>query len=288
MLKLKKITKVLICLISLASLLACATAYDRRGIYHRVRKGDSIWKLAKYYHVSVQDLAEWNNIHDPTEITEGLKLYIPRDKSKKAKKHRKSAKRSKSKGKEKENIEFDRSKFIWPVHGVLFSNFGIRRGRRHDGIDISAKSGTPISAAAKGKVVFNGRMRGYGNMIIIKHRDRFFTVYAHNSSNAVKKGQKVERGDLIGYVGRTGRASGPHVHFEVRQGQVARNPMFFLPSEKSDSIRIVERKSKKSQKTVKRSSKKGKKIEPKKEIEKKGKFSRRQVMMDKLKTKKSK
>ena len=273
-LDLKKISKFIICFISIVSLCACATAYDRKGVYHKVRGGESIWKISKYYHVSVQDLAEWNNIQDPTEITEGLKLYIPKSKSSK----KKSAKRKKSKG--KDEIEFDRGKFAWPVNGVVFSNFGIRRGRRHDGIDISAKRGTPIHAAKEGKVVFNGRMRGYGNMIIIKHRDRFFSVYAHNTKNLASKGQKVDKGDLIGYVGSTGRASGSHLHFEVRHGQNARNPMFFLPASGPEKVMFAE-KSSKNEKSFKKKSKKQRKDPSEK-------LSRRREMMEKLREKKSK
>ena len=72
-------------------------------------------------------------------------------------------------------------------------------------------------------------MRGYGNLVLLKHGDDFFTVYAHNSVNLVKKGKRVKRGETIAKVGRTGRATGPHLHFEVREGTKARNPLFFLP-----------------------------------------------------------
>ena len=113
----------------------------------------------------------------------------------------------------------------------MTSTFGVRRGRRHDGIDISAKRGTPVQAAANGKVIFSSRLRGYGNLILVKHKDDFFTAYAHNARNLKKKGQTVKKGDVIARVGSTGRASGPHLHFEVRKGNVARNPTFFLPKQ---------------------------------------------------------
>lgn len=121
--------------------------------------------------------------------------------------------------------------FRWPLDaGIVMSGFGIRRGRRHDGVDISAKGGTPIKAAADGKVVFSGRMRGYGNLIVMKHEDDYFTAYAHNRRNLAKKGRKVKQGEVIAQVGRTGRATGNHVHFEVRKGQKAMDPMNFLPA----------------------------------------------------------
>lgn len=274
----------------LAALVSCATAYDKRGVYHRVRRGESISKIAKYYHVSVQELAEWNNIQSPEEVTEGLKLYIPKSIAKKAEDEKKKGKKG---DKDSETITFERSKFIWPVEGIVFSNYGIRKGRRHDGVDISADPGTPIHAAANGKVVFDGKMRGYGNMIIIKHKDRFFTVYAHNSQNAITKGQKVAKGDLIGYVGATGRASGPHLHFEVRQGQESRNPLFFLPAEGVKKIQYASRKnystkSSKGKKAVKSSKTSKSASKTKKESTKTvKKDDRRKVMMENLKAKKS-
>lgn len=121
--------------------------------------------------------------------------------------------------------------FIWPLDKFTFmSGFGIRRGRRHDGIDIAAKGGTPVKASADGKVVFSGRMRGYGNLILLKHDNNYFTAYSHNRENLVNKGKNVKQGQVIAKVGRTGRATGNHVHFEIRQGQQAMDPLHFLPA----------------------------------------------------------
>lgn len=254
-------------LIPVLCFVACATAYDKHGTYHIVRKGETVWKIARYYHVPLQDLAEWNNIEDANEIHDGLKLYIPRGAPSKSAAGKKKTKLTR---KEKSDvpIRLERSRFAWPVDGAVLSPFGIRNGRRHDGVDIRAKSGEPIEAAASGKVVFSGQLRGYGNMLIVRHKDRFFTVYAHNSKNAVKKGQKVAKGELIGYVGSTGRATGPHLHFEVREGQKARNPLFLLPAEASASVAVA---------------KKGGNIKDAVPDVKSGeKFSRRKEMMEKL------
>lgn len=121
--------------------------------------------------------------------------------------------------------------FVWPLDDFTFmSGFGIRRGRRHDGIDLAAKSGTSIKAAADGKVVFSGRMRGYGNLILLKHDHDYFTAYAHNRKNMVNKGKSVRQGEVVAQVGRTGRATGNHVHFEIRRGQDAMDPLNFLPA----------------------------------------------------------
>jgi murein DD-endopeptidase MepM/ murein hydrolase activator NlpD len=119
--------------------------------------------------------------------------------------------------------------FIWPVDGEIGSNFGMRNGRPHDGVDIRAQKGTPIHASAAGEVVYAGQMSSYGNLILIRHRDNYFTAYAHNEENLVEEGKKVEQGDLIAKVGDTGNATGYHVHFEIRDGSTPMDPMLFLP-----------------------------------------------------------
>lgn len=122
----------------------------------------------------------------------------------------------------------------WPLTTVAItvgSPFGARWGRPHEGIDLPAPVGTPVFAAADGQVVYAGHgVRGYGNMIVIKHAGDLLTVYAHNSALLVSQGQPVRAGDRIALVGQSGRATGPHLHFEVRSGQIPRDPMTYLPS----------------------------------------------------------
>ncbi len=104
----------------------------------------------------------------------------------------------------------DRAGFIWPV------------------VDIKAPAGTPIRAAAPGTVTFSGRQSSYGRTVKIAHANGLSTVYAHNSANFVKPGDPVKAGTLIGTVGRTGRATTSHVHFEIRRKGVAKNPLPLL------------------------------------------------------------
>jgi murein DD-endopeptidase MepM/ murein hydrolase activator NlpD len=114
----------------------------------------------------------------------------------------------------------------WPVaNGKLSSGFGLRHGAMHEGIDIAAPEGSPVTAAASGQVIYVGRLRGYGNIVIIQHENHYVTVYAHDSSNVVRAGQMVRRGQVIGFVGRTGRTSGANLHFEVRHNNIANNPL---------------------------------------------------------------
>jgi lipoprotein NlpD len=121
----------------------------------------------------------------------------------------------------------------WPLAGgriTVGSPFGTREGRPHEGIDLPAPVGTPVFAAADGRVVYAGNgVRGYGNLVVVKHTGDLLTVYAHNSVLLVAQGQPVRAGDRIALVGQSGHATGPHLHFEVRAGQVPRNPIGFLP-----------------------------------------------------------
>lgn len=209
----------------------CANVYTARGVYHRVQNGETLISLSEKYQVPLQDLAEVNNIEDPKDLKTGRPVFIPGVRAARFRQSRwkKKQKQASLIPRDSEKIEVDHDRFLWPVRGDLSSIFGIRNGRRHDGLDIRAHRGTSIHAAAPGEVVYSKRLHGYGNLILLKHSGNFFTVYAHNSVNLVKKGQKVGKGQVIGKVGSTGRATGPHLHFEVREGRKPRNPLFFLP-----------------------------------------------------------
>ncbi len=118
--------------------------------------------------------------------------------------------------------------FIWPVNGPVTSPFGMRWGRMHEGIDIGAGSGTPIHAAASGRVIYSGWMEGYGNLVVIDHGNGLSTAYGHQSSIAAGNGQVVSQGQTIGYVGCTGHCYGPHLHFEVRVNGHPVDPLGYL------------------------------------------------------------
>jgi murein DD-endopeptidase MepM/ murein hydrolase activator NlpD len=120
------------------------------------------------------------------------------------------------------------SGFIWPVSGPVVSGFGMRWGRMHTGIDIAVSYGTPIHAAAAGRVIYAGWMDGYGNLVFVDHGGGISTGYAHQSSIAVSNGQDVSQGQVIGYVGCTGHCFGPHLHFEVRVNGSPVDPLGYL------------------------------------------------------------
>ncbi len=148
-----------------------------------------------------------------------------------AKKSIATAKSINKKAPRKNVSTYRKTKFIWPVQGTVVSNFGIvGKGRKNDGINIKAAMGTNVKAADKGVVAYAGNeLKGFGNLILIKHSDGYITAYAHNQHLYVKKGQKVLRGEKIATVGSTGSVNFPQLHFEVRAGKKAVNPRSYLP-----------------------------------------------------------
>jgi murein DD-endopeptidase MepM/ murein hydrolase activator NlpD len=118
-----------------------------------------------------------------------------------------------------------------PVSGKISSSFGLRHDpingmlKQHNGIDIAVPEGTPVRPAAPGKVVFSGYSEGYGNCVIVEHENGLRSVYGHNSENKVNAGDIVDKQSVIALSGSTGRSTGPHLHFEVRKGGNAVNPM---------------------------------------------------------------
>jgi murein DD-endopeptidase MepM/ murein hydrolase activator NlpD len=120
---------------------------------------------------------------------------------------------------------------ILPTKGLVTAGYGYRKspftGKRefHEGMDIAAPQGTPVRATADGIVSFAGPAATFGNVVFIEHGHGFATAYGHNSTIRVRTGQRVRRGDIIAYVGNTGRTTGPHVHYEVHVDGVASNPL---------------------------------------------------------------
>ena len=130
----------------------------------------------------------------------------------------------------------------WPIRGVVTQRFNQDGGRRHDGIDIAAPKGAIIRAAADGEVIFSDwGPGGYGRIVIVQHSPHLVTVYAHNNRNLVKRHQRVKRGQAIATVGRSGRASGYHVHFEIRFKTEPKPPFVYLPRLQQTSAQARQR-----------------------------------------------
>jgi len=120
--------------------------------------------------------------------------------------------------------------FTWPLKGRVVSNFGAKDGGlRNDGINIRAPKGTPVRAAENGVVAYAGNeIRGFGNLLLIKHAGGYVTAYAHNDALLVQRGQKVKRGQKISTVGSTGTVAQPQLHFEFRKGRRPKDPRTYL------------------------------------------------------------
>jgi murein DD-endopeptidase MepM/ murein hydrolase activator NlpD len=205
--------------------LGCATTAPEPGaeprVVHVVQRGENLYRIALHYGVSVEALVRENGIRDPRALEVGTRLVIP------------GARRAAPREPLARDLDADARKLAlgWPVHGTVSSRFGQRNSRPHEGLDISARVGAPIWAAAAGVVTFSGRLGGYGNLVVIRHDELYSTAYAHNHANYVRRGERVERGQHIADVGKSGNARGnhPHLHFEVRRGETPRDPLRYLP-----------------------------------------------------------
>ena len=122
----------------------------------------------------------------------------------------------------------------WPLDAyIVSSEYGERWGKVHKGMDMAAHVGEPVYAIADGEVIYAGDgLRGYGNVVILRHDRKTSSLYAHNSELKVKQGDQVTKGMLVALLGNTGHSTGPHVHFEIRDGDVAVNPRNVLPKSK--------------------------------------------------------
>jgi murein DD-endopeptidase MepM/ murein hydrolase activator NlpD len=121
--------------------------------------------------------------------------------------------------------------FRWPVRGRIISGFGPRNGQQNDGIDLSVPEGTSVKAADDGVVAYAGNeLKGYGNLVLVRHQNGYVTAYAHASELMVKRGDTVKRGQIIARSGQTGNVTAPQLHFEIRKGKVPVDPVQFLPS----------------------------------------------------------
>jgi len=200
---------------------------EMRGVYHVVERHQTLYRICKTYGVNLNEVASLNRIPDPTKIQTGQRIFIPG--AKRVLKVEIYIDDVVSEQGEKAKIAYKKLDFIWPVEGKINQGFEEAENRRHQGIDISSSVGTPIKASSAGTVIYsNNTIKGYGNLIILRHSEELVTVYAHNQVNLVEEGTWVEKGQIIGKVGQTGKTSGPHLHFEIRKSNKAIDPLLFL------------------------------------------------------------
>ncbi|MFQ6014100.1 MAG: peptidoglycan DD-metalloendopeptidase family protein [Anaerolineae bacterium] len=185
------------------------------GAYHTVQEGQTLSQIAEAYGVAMADIINYalNDLREPYRLREGQKLVIPYGR-----------KRTWVPSKPALSPE---SPFAWPISGRITRGYG----PDHHALDIGAPYGSPVYAARDGRVIHTGWARtGYGYMVILDHGNGLQSLYSHLKGTWVVVGQWVARGQIIGEVGSTGKSSGPHVHFEIRQDRTRVDPTDYLPA----------------------------------------------------------
>ena len=234
-----------------------APVFAERGDVHRVRQGETVYDVARQYGVDAYALVSHNNLSPPFELAEGQRLSIPGrgvNPPVVAAVSPPAAEPPPSRPVPRPTPEIATAPsesrtaavaprpaepppplpsgggFIWPVEGRIVSDFGPKGGGRfNDGINIAAPAGTSVRAADGGTVAYAGNeLRGFGNMLLIKHPGGWVTAYAHNQDLLVRRGDSISRGQAIARVGSTGGVSQPQLHFELRKGKKAVDPLDYL------------------------------------------------------------
>lgn len=202
------------------------------GVYHVVRPGQTLWRIARAYGLTPGQLAEANGIADPARIEAGRALFVPgATKVVEVIPYPGPVEPGPAGRAERIPAGTAAADWSWPVAaGEVLSYFGApRRTHRHAGIDIRGRAGESVVATRAGLVAYSGEgMRGYGKTVIVDHGDGLSSLYAHNSKLLVRRGQRVERGQPVARVGRTGNASTEHCHFEIRRDDRPVDPLLFL------------------------------------------------------------
>ncbi|QSQ25224.1 M23 family metallopeptidase [Pyxidicoccus parkwayensis] len=228
---------------------------------HRVAPGETMYRIAKTYGFSVEELGAANGIKAPWTLAVGQELTIPgvernasADEPEVLAEADAEPVRTSSEGTPRRSVPVvarreeppSRSRpasrpgvgsrprlatqgmLDWPLKGVLYGRFGKKGKEPHDGIDLAAPAGSPVKTAQEGTVLYAGEQRGYGNIVIVEHSNQLITLYAHNRDLRVRTGQRVLAGQVIATVGESGKTSGPHLHFEVRMDGKPVDPLDYL------------------------------------------------------------
>jgi lipoprotein NlpD len=199
------------------------------NIFHVVKPGENLFRIGKAYNVSFDELAKANRLRDASQIYVGQRLLIPGANRQLPADAIAPLEAAPVPRTLPPPAGIGGDPLLWPVSGKINSGYGPRGSSFHDGIDIAAPEGSPIHAIERGEVIFSDQLRGYGNIVILRHPDGMVSVYAHNQVNLVREGQPVSKGEVIAKVGSTGRVTGSHLHLEIRQNNTAQDPLRYLP-----------------------------------------------------------
>ncbi len=225
---------------------------NQEGIFYELKDGEKAEDIARRYRVSMNKVRLVNEGVDVALLKKGDELFLPGAKPEAVREAKPSVKAAEVKKPEpakktaqaaKTSTKYERQRgevavratgFRWPIMGRINSPFGwrthpiTRRKDFHTGIDIKANRNDPIKAAGSGHVIYSGWMGGYGKVLVVEHNNGQSTLYAHCSTLLAGKGANVSSGQLVAKIGTTGRSTGPHLHFEVRNGNSPVNPIKYL------------------------------------------------------------
>jgi lipoprotein NlpD len=226
------------------------------SVRHRVAAGETMFRIARAYGITVEELAAANGIKDPRSLSVGQELLVPTVAPEEGEEAHSEPDLEPVPGGQSPRVvdrgdlpprpprtgtggtrpgkgvsrpaPATRGLLDWPLRGVLYGRFGKKGKEPHDGIDLAAPSGTPVKTAQEGSVLYAGEQQGYGLIVIVQHPNGIITLYAHNRDLRVTTGQTVRRSQVIATVGESGRTSGPHLHFEVRVDGKPVDPLDYL------------------------------------------------------------
>jgi murein DD-endopeptidase MepM/ murein hydrolase activator NlpD len=189
------------------------SAIEVEGVYHTVQKGHTLWRIAKIYGVSIDQILTHNEISNAAQLEKGQQLLIP------------GAQQVESIVVESKEEKDD---FVWPIEGKIISFFRDRKGTStNKGIDIKINEGASIGAARTGRVVFADELLGYGQTVILDHEDGLYSVYSNNAELVVKLNDLVFKNKIIAYGGTVRDLA--YLHFEIRRKSIEDNPLYYLP-----------------------------------------------------------
>ena len=237
-------------------LLPLASCSSPGGVYHTVLPGQTLYGISQVYAVDERYLARLNGIDDPSLLRIGQRLFIPgTEKARQVPVRHPPAsplsappKAIQSRpdsppARTRQSVpspaavvpvaperQARKGIFVWPLKGTVLRSFGRSGNQACSGLEIGSPGGTAVIAAAAGRVTYSGNgIRGYGNLIIIRHDNSFFTVYGFNRKNLVEAGSFVSQGEKIALSGQPPDGGAPRLHFEIRHGKTAVDPIFYLP-----------------------------------------------------------
>jgi len=245
-------------LILILSALLLMVSCAPTGIYHTVQPGQTLYRIAKTYEIDEARLASINHIKDPKQLKASQKLYIPgatqlrkvpstaatrsvntspqvsssppATQKKTTTSPRKTVAKKPVVSTPNLSTKPTKGLFVWPLKGNVLNKFGKQGQNVYKGIEIGAPKGTAVVAAASGKVIYSGSaIAGYGNLVILEHSNSYFSVYGFNHKTLVKMDDHVGQGEKIALSGLPPSGQSARLHFEIRKGKSAVNPILYLP-----------------------------------------------------------